>query len=371
MQAKVFKKSNKKKLIMILVIILFLAILIIPIEKYQFLLKVQKIFSSDESIEDDGITFSYEILKTTLDEESKYNYNLLVTVECENGLASITYPGKAQEITLNCDNKNKVEIDFLATYETEYEFNIKTSDNKEKTEIIKESTEIGNGEYIQDGLIVHYDGINNTGLGHSKTASSWKNLAGNSYDAVLIGCTWGENYLYTDGVNDWAYVLGTHMYPNVTIEVVIKRDILTGRTANLNCWQGAGVGFTADDPGSGLSSGGCTSFQIYAGGYKMVKSTQKIVKNKIYSISGSYNGDTMKLFENGTEYSNYIGKKSISYLSNTPYTIGANAYSKDQPQFGWPERSYYYSIRIYNRALSESEVAHNYEIDKARFNFND
>lgn len=93
--------------------------------------------------------------------------------------------------------------------------------------------------YVRDGLMVLYDGSNNTGNGHSNTTSTWKNLASNSFNGVLHGCTWGENYLSTDGIDDWVGI-GLMKYPNVTIETVSMHGSST-LTYGVNNFDGGGI----------------------------------------------------------------------------------------------------------------------------------
>lgn len=73
---------------------------------------------------------------------------------------------------------------------------------------INETDMIMSPPYITEGLIIHYDGINNTGNGHSNTTTTWKDLSGNENNATLVGFDstsgWQDNYLKFDGVNDYA-----------------------------------------------------------------------------------------------------------------------------------------------------------------------
>ena len=63
-------------------------------------------------------------------------------------------------------------------------------------------------DYVTEGLIAHYDVINNTGNGYSNTTTTWKDLSGNGNDATLIGFDstsgWQENYIKFDGIDDYA-----------------------------------------------------------------------------------------------------------------------------------------------------------------------
>lgn len=74
-----------------------------------------------------------------------------------------------------------------------------------------EGNEATKNEYIydNDGLILWYDALNNTGKGYSATTTTWKDLSGKGNDGILTGFDgttssgWQENYLRFDGVNDF------------------------------------------------------------------------------------------------------------------------------------------------------------------------
>jgi hypothetical protein len=83
--------------------------------------------------------------------------------------------------------------------------------------------------YVSDGLVLHYDAIDNAGVGeHSETPSVWKDLTGNGHDLVLptSGLTVGADVMTFDhafgsvageGVACLADAADT---PNLTLEVV-------------------------------------------------------------------------------------------------------------------------------------------------------
>lgn len=75
--------------------------------------------------------------------------------------------------------------------------------------------------YISDGLILHYDAINNTGNGHSNTATVWKDLSGNGNYGTINGVTWKSDSLLFDGIDDWVSI--DEINPeNITVEVVME-----------------------------------------------------------------------------------------------------------------------------------------------------
>ena len=77
------------------------------------------------------------------------------------------------------------------------------------------------------------------------------------------------------------------------------------------------------------------------------------------SISVQYNPDLMYL--NSERLTNNLASESWSSTSSYPIAFGFygnNAYRM---------KGKIYSIRIYNRALTQDEINHNYMVDKVRF----
>ena len=72
-------------------------------------------------------------------------------------------------------------------------------------------------EYISDGLTMYFDGKNNTGNGN---------------DGTLNGCTWEDECIAFDGVDDWVDC-GQKDYSNVTIEAVACCNELYNRTSGI------------------------------------------------------------------------------------------------------------------------------------------
>lgn len=84
-------------------------------------------------------------------------------------------------------------------------------------------------DYVKDGLIVLYDGENNTGNGHDATTTTWKNLApsGSINDGKLVNIDfnnsgWTLNSLVLDGIDDWVRM--SYIYnENMTVEIVSRQ----------------------------------------------------------------------------------------------------------------------------------------------------
>lgn len=214
--------------------------------------------------------------------------------------------------------------------------------------------------YEQDGLIMHLDAINNTGEGdgqHSATTNVWKDLSGNGNDGTIYNINntaesgWKDNYLSLDGVDDYVAKTGiTVDGANGTIEIVAK----------------------------------------YISGYYMIRSNASGMRTYIYSnrtIKGEphtdifFNSDTyvnlssrvLKWYTvDGTSYFvNYYNnvkseEKNYTTTSNGTYIAIGSFQDAFPDQLAKMD---VYSVRVYNRPLTDKEVKHNYGVDKRRFNF--
>ncbi|MDR2063339.1 MAG: IPT/TIG domain-containing protein [Candidatus Nomurabacteria bacterium] len=108
---------------------------------------------------------------------------------------------------------------------------------------------VATDDYVQDGLVAHFDGINNTGQGdkyRSSTTTTWKNLADDGRpeldtDAVLNGFAmttnsgWRPNSLFFDGSNDYATFRNPLFHnigdnPELTVELVMMKDASSSTT---------------------------------------------------------------------------------------------------------------------------------------------
>ncbi len=218
-------------------------------------------------------------------------------------------------------------------------------------------------KYVESGLMLHLDAINNTGEGdekHSSTATTWKDLSGNGNDGILQNFdtnSWNANYLDFDGVNDWVKLYEMN-YPNVTMEVVGELDTINPEMNFVANVEGGGYAIQSQ------SSKICLSTCIN-NAYSVLSHNENYKINKKYCLSGSYDGKIQKLYTNGNKQE-LLQEGEIKYPgSNTIMVLGGNPIRNECP--GNYLDGKIYSVRIYDRALSEEEVMNNYEIDKARF----
>ena len=246
-----------------------------------------------------------------------------------------------------------------------------SSDNNSWTEVIDEAgIETSNGHrinaytdayngYVQDNLVLWYDGYANTGTTKNYTSTTWKDLSGTGYNGTVSGATWYDEYLSFDGVNDWVKI-GELNYPNNTIEIVSFKDNVTDNDEYL-------IG-NEQNGGNGLIYRNNTILADYYinDSYKNISTSYEL--NKININSVSYDGKVLKLYKNGKIVSKLENAGSIKYpTGGTPIVLGVNPFdsSYDANTFF---KGRIYSVRIYNRALTEEELLHNYLYDIEKFN---
>lgn len=214
-------------------------------------------------------------------------------------------------------------------------------------------------DYVQDGVIAMWDGIENAGWGvHDASATVWKDLIG-GYDATRVNAKWGDKYAQFDGVvNDVAKTGSLLGKPsNATLEVVYSRGN-QGNGCMAGCTQSGGFSLWYNND---------TQIDYWARGYGYPLRLSANDRNDglIHSRSTTM-GSIEIAYYDAVQIGTY-GGSAIVYNNNCGFNIGADSngtqYGIEHPFIGK-----IYCVRIYSRALSTEEIEHNYKIDKRRFN---
>lgn len=222
--------------------------------------------------------------------------------------------------------------------------------------------------YVSEGLVCLLDGSKNTKYGHSERTNIWQNLAGTT-DASLKNVNytkesgWGTNYLTLDGVNDWVNV-GKNHYSTMTIEIVAEPlKIESGKNQHyLANIETGGIRISKDVNGNNM--GGA----YISKSYRILYSNNLAKENKKYSMSTGFDGTYLYFRENNDLYSSNDYSGGITN-PNTVFAIGTNPRGTSD-DLGSNEKRFnmkVYSVRIYNRCLTQDEIQRNYEVDKVRF----
>ena len=199
--------------------------------------------------------------------------------------------------------------------------------------------------YVRDGLIAQWDGVENAGLGraHDAAATVWKDLAGTNDLTLCAGrADFTNNALRCTGSRATEVTNGLEGV--VTVEVVLDRQ-------EADDW---GVPFYNVDS---------------AGGSFAVVSLRRDFSLRPQSgrMQGYYGEHVSLSCADGIFHVN--GNKA-------PVTDASQAWSKEgsgllvgsmKTSTSTSYRGRIYSIRVYNRALTDEERIHNYEVDAIRF----
>ena len=205
-------------------------------------------------------------------------------------------------------------------------------------------------DYAQSGLVAMWDGIENAGWGvHDAAATTWQDLvngitltsANGYFSATETSMAWTSR----DRLRCYNDTIKTAMCStSQTLEVGITNSNLPVSLNGVNGIISVAYGQI------GAQSDGATSFG-------QSKSYDGFVR---YVLTGD--GTTGRLYYNGQEVGSSTNIVNSSAKLSNQFIVNGNAISSGTTSTG----SVKY-IRIYSRALTASEIAANYAIDKARF----
>lgn len=221
-------------------------------------------------------------------------------------------------------------------------------------------------DYVQDGLVAMWDGIENAGWGvHDANATVWKDLIGNLDATAINSPVFGDNH--TDTSN------GYWSLPS-SVREIIEMQSLTAEVA----FQPSTSGATIANQGI-VGMGNNRSLWLFFGNPPLSGTTLNWQVRKSPSIRAWYNSG---VFGTDAHSCSVVANNSVcnTYLDSalctiTPDVAAGSATSTDKFYIGMMSENVdwhtfhgrIHSVRLYSRALTVEEIAHNYEIDKARF----
>lgn len=204
--------------------------------------------------------------------------------------------------------------------------------------------------YITDGLIAMWDGEWNAGGGkHDATATVWKDLIGTLDIPLTNNYSFSDNSVRSSVKMSYGLSCIIDIGSNATVSCV-RKIINTEHAAykTFSFSQSETPIFGENSSGYGISSS--SSWLNILPGYSFVSRDL----NALSFASVTYTIKTTKLD------SNYNGTQKISK------TLPMSIEEVNRLNIGGMLGDIY-TFRIYNRALTASEIAQNYAIDKARF----
>lgn len=203
-------------------------------------------------------------------------------------------------------------------------------------------------DYVQDGLIAMWHGIENAGWGvHDATATVWKDLIG-SFDINLNNLEVGEDHIILNGgrgtASNWITSPIVHME---FVEVHTKQGLLAQ---------------------FGNNSFNHQIFVYPATAYNFSQASNRCAAPTTTGVVNCVSVEYDTSVNNGEVASAIVNGKSASLMSRQGNSGFGGLMIGGASDTYMVIEGKLYCMRLYSRALTAEEIAHNYAIDKAMFN---
>jgi len=244
--------------------------------------------------------------------------------------------------------------------------------------------------YVNDGLVAMYDGINNAGTGtHSPNAKTWANLTG---DSTLDGAC--DSKLTWNGSNGWS--VSGDCKP-VTVGAGLASVMSQGSFAiQFACKPSVGnkrecfFGQYAEPDGISIEhnwGGSLTGIlrwyrnkgDLNKDGVGQGFDPVKITANQFASVSAEFDtengkqtfraiGDCGNLSQTATKALGQLSSTCESVIGGEVQRTGRTNTDQFTSGYGITFQGTYHAFRLYDRVLTDTEVAWNAGLDAVRFN---
>ena len=292
----------------------------------------------------------------------------------ENGIDTASLAKNLSEISgLTDTDNNSIREDTNITLPTviilnNTQYKIKEEGNVEKIECVK------NG-YLKNGLILYLDGVDNTRNGHSTTTTTWEDLSGNNNDFTkhesAANTLWRDNSYVGDETNRTLILNKAILENSSACSIEVCYDIpklkayywvFQSREVEDNA---NGFQFWVNSNSRDLLLWGNNSYISFIN-----ERGTNLTNLRKRTMAIAVDNSTLVFSDNGEIYNKDSNEGIIqSLMPRDYYAIGSALPWKTETQWAkyWFNGNIY-SIRVYNRKLSEEELRNNYEIDRVRFN---
>lgn len=335
--------------------------------------KISQIYSMSTGIDSKNKTIYFSTNSNIQKEDFNGQYS-----EPQNNTVFVigTNPSGNESILDSSEAMANIEVYSIRIYNrslTADEISRNYEEDKRRFQIedIKDNPSASELGYVSNGLMCLYDGEYNSEFGKSKKTKTWYDLSKNNNNATLKNFVfnktsgWTGNSLLLDGKNDWVSMQKIYNN-NMTVEIALK--ILNEKDGKklyvIDNYESGGMGIEKNTSGYML---GAVNVD---GSYYTALSNNKINDNTKYSLTLQYDGSNILYRENDIKYNTYAEGRIKEPINSTRFALGVNASGENYDNMESSEafnNFEVYSVRIYNRALTDEEISQNYNVDKERF----
>lgn len=234
-------------------------------------------------------------------------------------------------------------------------------------------------DYVQDGLIAHWDGIDNVARGtpHDGATTVWTDLIGGKNWTLGSNATVGENALTFSGTATKT-ACTTLSHENAldifgsdgekTVEIVLRTSssqTATPSGVSLQTPVGCGVGFYAYYVAK-TPEKCCFSFSHM--GYDGCMAWSISDKNVLMNLSVGYrNLAVVSIYRDGENADRTLERQYVSANNNGMASSTSSVATLGSIYGSSGFAGDIYALRVYNRLLTAEEIAQNAAVDAARF----
>jgi len=232
---------------------------------------------------------------------------------------------------------------------------------------------------ITDGLVLYLDAANTRSYVSGST--TWNDLSRSENNGTLINSPTfisenGGNIAF-DGIDDY-FITPTGLTPslNITSQITLETWFKSTSLANTSHGDSLFSKGLSTDLNSGVyelnlannTTANRPSFRMRIGASTPLYSPTNILinLNQIYHIVCTYNGSIMRIFVNGVESGSGLSTSGTIQNNTQQLTIGVRFVHRTGIADSFFSGNIYLS-KIYNRALSATEILQNYNTTKSRY----
>jgi hypothetical protein len=227
-----------------------------------------------------------------------------------------------------------------------------------------------NGDFVVDNLKLYFNPASY--LSYPSSGTTVTDLTGNSLDGTLSNITFTNPYFTLNGSNSTISAPDSSLIEpgsgNLTVEVWVNYSVIAGSS---RCVLSKTDGPNSADWGYGIrtNSSGLTYMEVGNGTTTLNSPTYFVTTNTWYQIVGVFTNvasNSIALYVNGVNQGTSTTHSFVS-VKNTTHALSIGSFDNNIGGFGQWFNGKMGIVRIYNSALSASDVSKNFEANRATY----